>query len=156
MIWVGTDDGYVQVTRDAGKTWTNVTSHISGAPEWARVYQIGVSPFDAGTAYAIYDAHMLDNRHAYAYRTSDYGASWQKIVNGLPDDSPVHVVREDPNQHGFLVAGTDTGLYYSADRGDHWKPIKANFPTVPVWDLTFVKSKHDLVVATHGRGILCV
>jgi photosystem II stability/assembly factor-like uncharacterized protein len=153
VIWVGTDDGYVQVTRDAGKAWTNVTSHISGAPEWARVYQVGVSPFDAGTAYVIYDAHMLDNRHAFAYRTSDYGASWQKIASGLPDDSPVHVVREDPNQRGFLVAGTDTGLYYSTDRGDHWKPIKSNFPTVPVWDLTFVKGRHDLVVATHGRGV---
>ena len=153
VIWVGTDDGYVQVTRDAGKTWTNVTSHISGAPEGARVYQIGVSPFDPGAAYVIYDAHMLDNRHAYAYRTSDFGASWQKIVNGLPDDSPVHVVREDPNQRGFLIAGTDTGLYSSADRGDHWKRIKSNFPTVPVWDLTFVKSRRDLVVATHGRGV---
>jgi photosystem II stability/assembly factor-like uncharacterized protein len=153
VIWVGTDDGNVQVTRDGGKKWTNVTSHISGAPEWARVYQIGVSPFDAGTAYAIYDGHMLDNRHAYAYRTSDYGASWQKVTNGLPDDSPVHVVREDPNQKGFLIAGTDTGLFYSSDRGDHWNPIKANFPTVPVWDITFVKSTRDLVVATHGRGM---
>ncbi|HUJ30405.1 MAG TPA: hypothetical protein VLY23_03945 [Candidatus Acidoferrum sp.] len=153
VIWVGTDDGNVQVTRDAGRTWSNVTSHIPGAPEWARVYHIGVSPFDAGTAYAIFDGHMLDNRHAYAYRTTNYGASWQKIVTGLPDNSPVHVVREDPNERGFLVAGTDTGLYYSSDRGDHWNPIKANFPTVPVWDLTFVKSGHDLVVATHGRGM---
>jgi photosystem II stability/assembly factor-like uncharacterized protein len=152
VIWVGTDDGYVQVTRDGGKNWTNVTAHIGGAPEWARVYQIGVSPFDAGTAYAIYDAHLLDNRHAYAYRTTDYGASWQKITEGLPD-APVYVVREDPNQRGFLVAGTDVGLYYSSDRGSHWTPIKANFPTVPVFDLTFVKQNHDLVVATHGRGI---
>src|SRR5215469_556580 len=152
VIWVGSDDGYVQVTRDGGKTWTNVTSHIPGAPEWARVYQIGVSPFDAGTAYAIYDGHMIDNRHAYVYRTSDYGARWEKITNGLPDDVPVHVVREDPNQRGFLAAGTDTGLFYSSDRGGHWKPIRANFPTVPVWDLTFVKSTRDLVVATHGRG----
>jgi photosystem II stability/assembly factor-like uncharacterized protein len=153
VIWVGTDDGYVQVTRDGGKKWTNVTSHIAGAPEWARVYQIGVSPFDARTAYVVYDGHMIDNRHVYVYRTSDYGASWQKITNGLPDDGPAYVVREDPNQRGFLVAGTDTGLYYSTDRGEHWKPIKANFPTAPVWDLTFVKSTRDLVVATHGRGV---
>lgn len=152
VIWVGTDDGNVQVTRDGGKNWTNVASHISGAPEWARVYQIGVSPFEAGAAYVIYDGHQIDNRHAYAYRTSDYGATWQRITNGLPD-VPVYVVREDPNKRGFLVAGTDTGLYYSADRGEHWNPIKANFPTVPVWDLTFVKNAHDLVVATHGRGI---
>jgi len=152
VIWVGTDDGNVQVTRDGGKNWTNVTGHISGAPEWARVYQIGVSPTDAGAAYVIYDGHQIDNRHAYVYRTSDYGASWQKITNGLAD-VPVYVVREDPNKRGFLVAGTDTGLYYSADRGEHWSSIKANFPTVPVWDLTFVKNSHDLVLATHGRGV---
>jgi photosystem II stability/assembly factor-like uncharacterized protein len=152
VIWVGTDDGNVQVTRDGGKNWTNVTAHISGAPEWARVYQIGVSPFDAGAAYVIYDGHQIDNRHVYVYRTSDYGATWQKITNGLPD-VPAYVVREDPNKRGLLVAGTDTGLYYSPDGGEHWNPIKANFPTVPVWDLTFVKNAHDLVVATHGRGI---
>jgi photosystem II stability/assembly factor-like uncharacterized protein len=153
VIWVGSDDGLVHVTRDGGKSWTNVTSHIPGAPEWARVYQIGVSPFDAGTAYVAFDAHMLDNRGAYVYRTENYGATWQKITNGLPDDNPVYVVREDPNQRGFLVAGTDTGLYYSFDRGDHWMPLKADFPTVPVWDLTFVQNSHDLAVATHGRGI---
>src|SRR6185437_14530336 len=153
VIWVGSDDGMVHVTRDGGKTWTDVTAHIAGAPEWARVYQIGVSPFDAGTAYLTYDAHMLDNRHVYVYRTSDYGATWQKITEGLPDDSPAHVVREDPNQKGFLVLGTDTGLYYSMDRGDHWQELKSNFPTVPVFDLKFVKSTHDLAVATHGRGI---
>jgi photosystem II stability/assembly factor-like uncharacterized protein len=152
VIWVGTDDGNVQVTRDGGKNWTNVASSISGAPEWARVYQIGVSPFNAGSAYAVYDAHMLDNRHPYAYRTTDYGASWQKITDGLPD-APVYVVREDPNKPGLLVAGTDVGLFYSDDHGGHWNPIKANFPTVPVWDVKFVKSSHDLVVATHGRGI---
>ena len=152
VIWVGTDDGCVQVTRDGGKNWTNVTAHIPGAPEWARVYQIGVSPFDAGTAYAVFDAHMLGDRHAYAYRTADYGGSWRKITDGLPD-APVYVVREDPNQRGFLVAGTDVGLYDSADQGGHWNPIKANFPTVPVWDLTFVKPDHDLVVGTHGRGV---
>lgn len=152
VIWVGTDDGIVQVTRDGGKNWMNVTSHISGAPEWARVYQIGVSPFEAGTAYVIYDAHMLDNRHAYAFRTTDYGATWTKITGGLPD-APVYVVREDPNQRGFLVAGTDVGLFYSSDGGGHWNPLKADFPTVPAWDLKFVKRTHDLVVATHGRGI---
>lgn len=153
VIWVGTDDGLVQVTRDGGKTWTEVSKNISGAPEWARVYQVGVSPFDAGTAYVTYDAHELDNRGVYVYRTEDYGATWQSISNGLPN-SPAHVVREDPNQKGFLVLGTDTGLYYSIDRGDHWQPLKSNFPTAAVMDVQFVKSTHDLVVATHGRGIL--
>ena len=153
VIWVGTDDGNVQVTRDGGKTWTNAAKNISGAPEWARVYQVGVSPFNAGTAYVTYDAHMLDNRGVYVYRTSDYGATWTKITDGLPDGSPAHVVREDPNKKGFLAAGTDTGLYCSLDNGDHWLPLKADFPTVAVFDVQFVKRSHDLLVATHGRGI---
>ena len=152
VIWVGTDDGLVQVTRDGGQTWTNTTPHIPGAPEWARVYQIGVSPFDAGTAYVAFDAHELGDRRAYAYKTTDYGRSWQKITNGLPD-VPVTVVREDPNRRGFLVLGTEVGLFVSSDAGEHWQPLKADFPTTPVFDLIFVKDRYDLVVATHGRGI---
>jgi photosystem II stability/assembly factor-like uncharacterized protein len=151
VIWVGTDDGLVQVTRDGGKNWANVS--VTGAPEWARVYQVGVSPFDAGTAYVTYDAHELDNSHPYVYKTADYGKTWTPIAVGLPADSCAHVVREDPNQRGFLVVGTDTGLFYSQDAGEHWQPLKANFPTVPIYDLKFVKASDDLVVATHGRGI---
>jgi len=151
VIWVGTDDGLVQVTRDGGKNWSNVA--VAGAPEWARVYQVGVSPFDAGTAYVTYDGHELDNARPYVYKTADYGKTWTAISSGLPDNSPAHVVREDPNQRGFLVVGTDTGLYYSADAGEHWQPLKANFPTVPIYDVKFVKASDDLVVATHGRGI---
>ena len=153
VIWVGTDDGQVQVTRDGGKTWMNTTANIPGAPGWARVYQIGVSPFDGGTAYVAFDAHMLDNRKPYVYKTSDYGKTWTAITEGLPADSPGIVVREDPNQKGLLVLGTDTGLFYSLDNGGHWKSLKSNFPTVPVYDLTFVKKSSDLVVATHGRGL---
>ena len=151
VIWVGTDDGVVQVTRDGGKNWTDVSVH--GAPEWTRVYQVGVSPFDAGTAYLTYDAHELDDPRPYVYKTSDYGKTWTPIAGGLPADAPAHVVREDPNQRGFLVLGTDTGLFYSQDAGEHWQPLKANFPTVPIYDLKFVKANGDLVVATHGRGI---
>lgn len=149
VIWVGTDDGLVQVTRDGGKTWKNVTP--KGAPDWARVYQVGVSPFSAGTAYVSFDGRMIDDQHAYVYRTSDYGANWQKISNGLPDDAAVNVVREDPNQKGFLIAGTNTSLYYSADNGGNWTKFKS-LPTVPVWDVKFVKKNHDLLLATHGRG----
>jgi photosystem II stability/assembly factor-like uncharacterized protein len=151
VIWVGTDDGLVQVTRDGGKNWSNVA--VAGAPEWARVYQVGVSPFDAGTAYVTYDAHELDNSHPYVYKTSDYGKTWTPIAAGLPADACAHVVRESPNQRGFLVLGTDTGLFYSADAGEHWQPLKSNFPTVPVYDLKIVKATDDLVVATHGRGL---
>ncbi len=153
VIWVGTDDGLVQVTRNGGKTWTNVTSHISGAPQWARVEQIGISPFNAGAAYLTYDAHMLGNPQPYVYKTSDYGQTWTEITNGLPPDTPAHVVREDPNKRGLLVLGTSTGLYYSNHDGDDWHPLKANFPTVPVVDLKFARKPHDLVVATHGRGV---
>ncbi len=153
VIWAGTDDGLVQVTRDGGKTWTNLTSNISGAPEWSRVYQIGVSPFDSGTAYVAFDAHMLDNRRPYAYRTTDYGRTWVSIAQGLPQDAPVHVVREDPNQRGFLVAGTDTGLFFSKDSGSAWRPLLADFPTTPVYDIKLLKQPQDLVVATHGRGL---
>jgi photosystem II stability/assembly factor-like uncharacterized protein len=152
VIWVGTDDGCVQVTRDGGQHWSRVDSAIQGAPEWARVYQVGVSPFDAGTAFVSFDAHQLDDRHPYVYKTSDYGKTWHKITAGLPD-SPVFVVREDPNLRGFLILGNDRGLFYSRDAGDHWEQMHANFPTAPVWDLQFVKDRHDLLVATHGRGI---
>ena len=148
VIWVGTDDGLVQVSRDAGRTWNDVTP--SGAPKWARVYQIGVSPFAAGTAYLSFDAHELDDRHAYVYRTDNYGKSWKRIDKGLPQQ-PVLVVREDPNLRGLLVLGNMTGLWYSRDDGGQWSQLKADFPTAAVFDLKFVR--HDLVVATHGRGL---
>jgi len=147
-IWVGTDDGLVQVSRNDGRSWDNVTP--AGAPKWARVYQIGVSPFEAGTAYAAFDNHEMDDHKAYVYQTDNYGKSWHNIAKGLPDE-PVLVVREDPNMRGLLVAGTMTGLWYSRDDGGHWQPLKANFPTAAVFDLKFVH--HALVVATHGRGL---
>jgi photosystem II stability/assembly factor-like uncharacterized protein len=151
-VWVGTDDGCIQLTRDGGKNWNRVDSNIAGAPQWARVYQLGVSPFDAGTAYAAFDAHELDDRHAHLYKSTDYGATWKSISSGLPD-APVVVVREDPNLRNFLVAGTEVGLYYSSDAGEHWNKVRAHFPTAPVWDIQFIKDSHDLLVATHGRGI---
>ncbi len=154
VIWVGSDDGLVHVTRNNGKTWTNVTDNMPGAPKWAKVYQVGVSPFNAGTAYVSFDGLMLGNNQPYVYRTTDYGKTWQKIVNGLPDNEPVVVVREDPNDRGLLVLGTETGLYYSTNDGNEWKKFPVKFPIAPVWDVQFAKSEHDLVVATHGRGLL--
>jgi photosystem II stability/assembly factor-like uncharacterized protein len=154
VIWVGTDDGLVQVTRDAGKAWSNVTGHFPGSRDIeGRVYQIGVSPFDAGVAYIAIDRHQLDDRRPYVFKTSDYGKTWTDIARGLPPDVPARVVREDPNLRGFLVLGTDAGLWYSRDDGASWRPLKADFPTVPVYDVQFVKKGHDLVVATHGRGL---
>ena len=151
VIWVGTDDGLVQVTRDGGAHWSNVSSGMSGIGEWGRISQIDASPFAAGTAYASVDFHETENNKPYVFRTDDFGKSWTSITRNLPDDAPVHVVREDPNRKGLLVAGTDTGLFYSIDGGD-WRPLRAGFPTVPVFDVQFNAKTDDLVVATHGRG----
>ncbi|MGH8427507.1 MAG: WD40/YVTN/BNR-like repeat-containing protein [Gammaproteobacteria bacterium] len=151
VIWVGSDDGLVHVTRDGGKTWQNVTP--PAAPKWSRVYQIGVSPFDAGAAYLSFDAHMLDDDRAYVYKTTDYGRSWTSIAKGLLAHTPVLVVREDPSRKGLLVAGTMTGLYYSLDDGGHWQPLAANLPTTAVFDLKFAPHADSLAVATHGDGL---
>src|SRR5204863_103376 len=153
VSWVGTDDGLVQVTRDGGKTWSNVSGHFPGPAKdlEGRVYQIGVSPFDAGAAYIAIDRHQLDDRRPYVYKTGDYGKTWADIGRGLPPDVPARVVRENPNLRGFLVLGTDAALWYSRDGGASWKQLKADFPTVPVYDVQFVGRSHDLAIATHGR-----
>ena len=155
VIWVGTDDGLAQVTRDGGKTWANVAGHFPGLPADAegRIYQIGVSPRDPGTAYLTVDRHQFDDNRPYVYKTADYGKTWTAIAAGLPADAAAHVVREDPNHPGLLVLGTDAALWLSHDAGATWQPLKAGFPTAPVYDLKFVGRSHDLVVATHGRGL---
>ncbi|HET9839783.1 MAG TPA: hypothetical protein VFR84_16270 [Candidatus Angelobacter sp.] len=152
-IWVGTDDGVVQVTHDSGQNWANVTKNIPNLPEWGRLQQIEAAPSDANTAYIAVDFHEVDNNKPYVFKTHDGGKTWTSISAGLPQDDPARVVREDPNHKGFLVLGTDTGLFYSSDDGAHWTQIKSNFPTVPIYDLKFIKKSHDLVVATHGRGL---
>jgi hypothetical protein len=151
VIWVGTDDGLVQVTKDGGKSWANVTP--KGAPEWCRIQQIDASPFSADAAHFALDCHEIDNNKAYVYKTRDFGKTWASITKGLPDNEPARVVREDPNHKGFLALGNEVGVYYSFDDGENWQRIQTNFPTVPIYDLKFVKSAHDLVVATHGRGL---
>jgi photosystem II stability/assembly factor-like uncharacterized protein len=151
VIWVGTDDGNVQVTRDGGRTWTNVRPR--GLPPEGRVYQVGVSPFDAGTAYVTLDRHGFADMHPYVMRTADYGRTWTRMDAGLPQDMPAHVVRESPGARGFLVLGTDNGLWWSRDGGARWTRFDG-FPNAPVWDLKLAPKTHDLVAATHGRGIL--
>jgi photosystem II stability/assembly factor-like uncharacterized protein len=153
VIWIGTDDGNVQVTRNGGKSWTNVRPTGAGLPPEGRVYQVGVSPFDAGTAYVAIDYHEFDNSTPYVFKTSDYGSTWTSISRGLPDDRPAHVVREDPNHRGLLVLGTDTTLWVSPDAGRTWQTLAPGFPTAPVYDLQFVPGTHALAVATHGRGV---
>ena len=148
VIWAGTDDGLVQITRDVGKTWTNVTP--KEVPEWALVSLIEASPFDVGTAYVAVDAHKLDNFHPYIFKTSDFGKTWTKLAAGLPDNSYVHAVREDPKRKGLLYAGTETGVWVSFDDGAHWQTLQLNLPTTPVHDL--IVHGDDLAVATHGRA----
>lgn len=150
VIWAGTDDGLVQVTRDNGKNWTNVTP--KGMPEWIQINSIDASPFDAGTLYVAATNYKNDDLKPYLYKTSDYGKNWKKIVSGIPADAFTRVVREDPNRKGFLYAGTETGLYYSANDGETWQSLQLNLPIVPIADLAVHKREKDLVVATHGRA----
>jgi photosystem II stability/assembly factor-like uncharacterized protein len=147
-IWVGTDDGLVQITRDEGKNWSNVTP--KQIPEFSRVSLIEASPHDAGTAYVAYDRHQNDDYRPYIFKTSDYGKSWKKLTTGIPDGNFVRAVREDPKKKGLLYAGTETGVYVSFDDGAHWQSLQQNLPTVPVHDLA-VKDD-DLIAATHGRS----
>ena len=151
VIWAGTDDGLVHVTRDAGKTWQNLSAAMPGFPEWGTVSLIEPSPFDAATAYVVVDAHRLDDARPYLYRTSDYGRSWTRLDGTLPKDEYLHAVREDPAKRGLLYLGTERGVRFSTDAGATWKPLKLNLPTVAVHDL--VVKDDDLVVGTHGRSI---
>ena len=148
LLWVGTDDGLIQLTQDEGKTWTNITP--KDMPEWSRISQIDASLFDAGTAYVAVDRHQFDDLHPYIYRTSDYGKTWTKLGQGIPDNVFVRVVREDPKKRGLLYAGTENGVFVSFNDGANWRSLKLNLPTTPVHDL--VVKGDDLVVATHGRA----
>ena len=150
LIWAGTDDGLIQITRDEGKTWTNVTANIKGLAEWSRVSLIEASPHDAATAYVAIDRHQNDDLAPYMYKSSDYGATWSKITTGIPDGAFVRAVREDPKKRGLLYAGTERGVYVSFDDGAHWRSLQINLPNTPIHDL--VIKNDDLVVATHGRS----
>ncbi|MEO8347900.1 MAG: glycosyl hydrolase, partial [Acidobacteriota bacterium] len=147
-IWVGTDDGLVQLTRDAGRNWQNVTP--KGMPEWIQVNSVEVSPHDKATAYVAATMYKFDDFRPYLYRTNDYGKTWKRIDGGIPSGAFTRVVREDPSRRGLLYAGTETGLYVSFDDGASWQPFQSNLPVVPITDLA-VKER-DLVVATQGRS----
>jgi photosystem II stability/assembly factor-like uncharacterized protein len=148
LIWAGTDDGLIQLTRDGGKHWTNVTP--KGIPEWSLVSLIEASPHDAGTAYAAVDAHKLDDLKPYIFKTTDFGKTWSMNTTGIPEGSYVHAVREDPVEKNLLFAGTEMGVYASFDGGGHWTSIQNNLPTSPIHDL--IVKNDDLAVATHGRS----
>ncbi len=148
LIWAGTDDGLVHITRDGGTHWTSVTP--PDMPPWSMVSLIDASWHDAGTAYVAVDAHKLDDFRPYIFRTHKYGKEWKQITNGIPDGSYVHAVREDPQYGGLLFAGTETGVFYSLDDGEHWQHLQLNLPAAPIHDLVIKNS--DLIVATHGRS----
>jgi len=148
LIWAGSDDGLVHLTRDDGRNWSDVTP--KDMPEWSMVSLIEASSHDAATAYLAIDRHRLDDHHPYLYRTHNYGQSWTRITAGIPDGVYVHAVREDPQRQGLLYAGTETGVVVSFDDGDHWQSLQLNLPVSPVHDL--VVKDNDLVVATHGRS----
>jgi photosystem II stability/assembly factor-like uncharacterized protein len=148
LIWAGTDDGLIHYTRDGRKNWSNVTP--KELPEWSRISLIDASPHDAGTAYVAVDRHQFDDMHPYIYKTSDYGKTWTKLVRGIPENTFVRAVREDPKKKGLLFAGTETGVYVSFNDGADWRALRLNLPTVPIHDL--VVHDNDLVLATHGRS----
>ena len=147
-IWIGTDDGLIQITRDGGRTWQNVTP--PEMTEWSKVAQIEASHFDNQSAYAAVNRFRLDDLKPYIYRTHDGGKTWQKIVSGIPDGASVNTVREDPQRKGLLFCGTENGIRVSFDDGDHWQTLQMNLPRTSVRDL--VIHGDDVVVGTHGRG----
>ena len=151
LIWTGSDDGLVYVTRDGGKNWSNVTPK-NIMPEWMQINSIEASPHDPAKAYFAGTMYKSDDFRPYLYRTNDYGKTWKKIVNGIGEAAFTRVIREDPNRKGLLVAGTETGLYVSFDDGDNWKPFQLNLPVVPITDIAFHKREKDLVIATQGRS----
>lgn len=153
-IWAGTNDGLVQITRDAGKTWTNVTKNIPNMLSWGTVSNIEASRYNAGTAYMTVDGHQVNNRDPWIYKTNDYGKTWKLITNGIPHTmlSYAHCVREDPTRQGLLYLGTEGGLFVSHDDGENWQPLQNNLPHAPVYWLVVQDRFNDLVISTYGRG----
>jgi len=154
VLWAGTDDGNVQVTRDGGKSWKNVAAQVPGVPKGTYVSRVVASKFAESAAYVTFDGHRSDDYGVYIFATSDYGETWKSIRNGIPDSAgSVHVAREHPRNANLLFAGTEFGLWISWDRGANWTAFKNNFPTVPVDDIELQARENDLVLATHGRSI---
>ena len=151
-IWCGTDDGNLQITRDGGKTWSNIIGNIKGLPRNTWCSRLEASQFDAGTAYAAFDGHRTDDYATYVYKTTDYGKAWKSIKGNLPFGW-VHVVREDVKNKDLLFVGTEFGIQASLDGGFSWFSLKNNLPTVAVHDIAVHPRDNDLIIGTHGRGV---
>mgnify|MGYP000064812149 CR=1 FL=1 len=149
LMWVGSDDGLIHLTKDGGQNWENVTPE--GMPEWNMINSIEPSAFDEGTCYVAATRYKLGDFTPYLYKTEDYGKTWSLITNGIPEEHFTRVVREDPKRKGLLYAGTETGMYISFDDGASWKPFQLNLPIVPITDLTI--KDDNLIVATQGRSL---
>ncbi|MEM8510122.1 MAG: glycosyl hydrolase [Bacteroidota bacterium] len=149
VLWVGSDDGLIHITKDGGGTWENITP--SGLPEWSMINSIEPSAFDEGTCYVAATRYKLGDFAPYLYKTIDYGKTWTKITSGIPSEHFTRVLREDPKQKGLLYAGTETGMYVSFNDGVSWQEFQLNLPIVPITDLTI--KENNLVVATQGRSI---
>lgn len=154
LIWVGTNDGQVQLTRDAGKNWTNLTANIKGLPAWGTVANIQPSKYNTGAAYVSIDLHQMGDFDPYIYKTEDYGKTWSKISDGIPksESSFVQVIKEDPKRKGMLYAGIDKGIYISHNDGKSWARLRNNLPPAPVYWMEVQERFDDLVVGTYGRG----
>ena len=165
LLWAGSDDGLVHVSRDAGKTWTNVTP--KDLPEWSMISQIDPSPHDPGTMFLAANRYKLDDRRPFLYQTTDYGQTWRRLSDGLPKGAFTRVVRQDPVRKDLLYAGTELGVYVSLDGGARWQPLqmalpgtvspdakddetRGRLPIVPITDL--VVKDNDVVVSTQGRS----
>jgi photosystem II stability/assembly factor-like uncharacterized protein len=148
VLWAGSDDGLIHISRDGGQNWQNVTP--KDLPEWAMINMIEPSVFDAATAYVAATCYKSDDTRPFLLRTDDYGASWTRITGGLPADEFTRVIREDPSKRGLLYCGTERGIHVSFDDGDSWQRLETNLPVTPIWDL--VVKGTDLVAATHGRS----
>jgi photosystem II stability/assembly factor-like uncharacterized protein len=153
VIWVGTNDGNVQVTRDGGATWKNVADAVAGAPKEAHISRVEASHFDAGTCYVSFDNHRVDDLKPYLYVTRDYGATWKSVAGNLPQWGNVNVVREDLKNRNLLFAGTEFGLYVSLNGGAEWKRFMNGMPVVRIDDILIHPRDNDLIVGTHGRSI---
>ncbi|HSR14888.1 MAG TPA: hypothetical protein VLL51_04010, partial [Gemmatimonadales bacterium] len=153
VLWVGTDDGNVQLSRDAGRTWTNLRPRIRGVPAFTWVSRVEPSRFDAATAYVTFDGHRRDDFRPYVFRTTDYGQTWTSLAGNLPADEPVYVIEEDNRNPRLLYLGTERGVWVSTSGGTRWERLTTDLPVVPVYDLVIHPREGDLVAATHGRSI---
>jgi photosystem II stability/assembly factor-like uncharacterized protein len=154
LIWAGTNDGLLHLTRDNGANWTNVTGNLPGLPEWVAVRSIAPSRYDPATAYVAIDGHQANVRDPYIYRTWNYGESWEKITEGIRSSmlSYTKIIVEDPKRQGLLYAGTENAIYVSFDDGDNWRPLQNDLPHAPVSGIVVQEHFNDLVVGTYGRG----